>query len=128
MNELSNAVVERDLSKVIRLLTAGEDVNAFDPYGSRPLISAIKLNSVEMAHLLIEAGADVCAKDTIGETALFHAALSGHCDLVSKILEKAGSGRFDVLSESDLSMIKNKLGRDNIVNTLIEYGFVFPNW
>lgn len=128
MTALHEALLKRDVSEIRRLIAAGHDVNACDSYGSRPLISAIKLKAYEIAMALIKSGADVCAKDDVGETSLYHAALLGQQDIVEEILNRAGCGRFDMLSESDLSMIKNGNGSAPIVDRLTEYGFNFPEW
>ena len=62
-----------DLWKVNDLIINGADMEQRDEDGMTPLLRVTKLNSTEAALLLINAGADVCAAEKGGDTALMFA-------------------------------------------------------
>ena len=71
---LFEAAVRRDLGKVKDLLAAGRDPNEEDgPSGQRPLLGAASRGHLEIAQMLLQAGATVDATDTDGNTALWKA-------------------------------------------------------
>jgi ankyrin repeat protein len=80
------------------LIEAGADVNAEGAAVQRkghPLHAAALVNRVAVGALLIERGAEVDALNSVGETALIVASLSGHPEMV-ELLISAGA---DVLAE-----------------------------
>lgn len=52
-----------------------------------PLFSALKHSLTEMAEILIEAGADVNAKNLCGWMPLFVASMNGHAEVVKYLVE-----------------------------------------
>jgi len=77
--ELLYAVQDHDVEAVRRLIASGLPLDEFDEIGRTPLHYAVVAESVEMATLLLEAGADVNAHDKThaGNTPL--AEVAGHC-------------------------------------------------
>ena len=66
------AVQDGDIEAVRRLIASGVPLNDFDEIGRTPLHYAVVAESVEMAALLLDAGADVNAHDEahVGNTPL----------------------------------------------------------
>ena len=77
--QLHYAVQEGDVEAVRRLIASALPSDEFDEIGRTPLHYAVVAESVEMATLLLEAGADVNAHDEAhaGNTPL--AEVAGHC-------------------------------------------------
>lgn len=81
-----------DLEGVRRLVASGHPVDAFDDLGKTPLHYAVESDHVDVAALLIEAGAEVNAHDesVIGNTPLGE--VSATCSLqMAKLLVAAGA-------------------------------------
>jgi hypothetical protein len=86
---LAAAFASPEAAKV--LLAHGGDVHARskNPLNNQPLHAAISLNSsTEMARLLLDAGADVNAKQAGGYTPLHQASSAGKKELVLLLLER----------------------------------------
>ena len=83
--DLHRAAEENRVDIARALIARGDDVNEESPYdygdedeyyegfGNRPLRDAALVNSLEVARLLIEHGADIEAKADLGHTALYFA-------------------------------------------------------
>jgi len=72
--ELLNAVLAKDLTRVDYLLERGADVNSRDTSGLTPLMNAVKGGSYELVRNLLAKDADVDLVDGDGWTAVMHAA------------------------------------------------------
>lgn len=71
VSALIYAVMNNQVTKVIRLLKQGADPNGCeDDLGYSPLHYAAAHSGGEMATVLLDAGADLAAKDVDGDTAL----------------------------------------------------------
>lgn len=68
-------LVARDAATAARLLAAGANVNQASARGVTPLMRAVARDDQELVRFLLDNGADVCAADASGNTAL-HAARS----------------------------------------------------
>ena len=83
------AVAERHAAIVAELIRRKADVNAGSQYGFLPLHLACESGDLEVASLLIGAGADTLAKTELGGDAPLHfAAGSGNLALVQLLLSK----------------------------------------
>ena len=64
-----------------------EIINATDAHGFSPLAYAAIYGSRDIAHLLLEYGADPNRKDNYGSTPLMHAVLNDHPDVVDLLID-----------------------------------------
>src|SRR5687767_2353813 len=79
----------RDIIRVRELLKEAADVNVRDKeHNETPLILAVKFADAGMVRLLLDAGADVDARDDWGRTALFYAQVPSE---VFEVLHNAGA-------------------------------------
>ena len=84
--DLRDAVVRRDIVKVQDLLNQGADVNAKEEeHHETPLILAAKFDDPAILRLLLNANAEVDARDDKGRTALFFASLQS--ETLKELLE-----------------------------------------
>jgi uncharacterized protein len=88
-DDFFRAITRDDVRAIDRLLARGFDVNTRDERDIPPLILALQIDSVRVAHYLV-AHADTNINDInpAGESALMIAALRGHVDLVDAILDR----------------------------------------
>ena len=85
--------VENNLFKMTQfLLKAGANVNAVNNSFNciTPLSFAVRENSIEIAKLLLDHGADVNIQDSVGETSLHYAAENSFVEM-TQLLLKAGA-------------------------------------
>ena len=102
------AVIEGDLETIRQHIKAGSDLNKIEPSaGSSPLITAATFGKIDIATVLIEAGADVNFKNDEGSTPLHTAAFFCRPDIVEALLKNgadksiksnAGSTALDAVS------------------------------
>ncbi len=86
--ELATAALEGDLEAIQQHIKAKTDLDK-----NTPLVTAVVFGNVEAAKLLMDAGADLDAKDTQGSTPLFCAALFGRTEILKLLLEKGADRR-----------------------------------
>ena len=72
--EFYTAIRANDLARVNALLSGGGSANVHDARGVTPLMYAAVVGSVEAMSLLVDAGADVNARNDVGSTALIWSA------------------------------------------------------
>ena len=86
--EIHAAVLMGDIDAIRQHIAAGTDLEQKDPLGgSTPLITACVFGKTEVAIVLMEAGANLDAKNNDGSTPLHCAALFGYPEIVSALLE-----------------------------------------
>lgn len=88
MTTLAQQIIHQNISGVEQYLRAGVPINDFDEYGYTPLIETAIVNSVELARLLLEQGADPNMKDVVGGTALHWAVENSNHELAALLLSK----------------------------------------
>ncbi len=79
--ELIAAAGRGEVAEIRRLIQKGA-VDGRDDHGRTALLVATHANQVEAARVLIEAGADVNAKDAINDSPYLYAGARGHLDIL----------------------------------------------
>ena len=79
---LLNAASEGDSAEVAALLGRGVPVDVTDGQGNTPLLLATARDRVEVARLLVAAGADVNRQNRLHDSAFLLAGASGHLDIL----------------------------------------------
>ncbi|KAK4152020.1 hypothetical protein C8A00DRAFT_35336 [Chaetomidium leptoderma] len=70
------------------LVRNGADISYTTPKTrTTPFLLAVRSGRIDIVRMLIESGARVSAKDTLGHSALFYASGAGHVELVKLLLE-----------------------------------------
>src|SRR5687767_1531825 len=75
---LADAVERGDTAAVRSLIAQGSDVNSARVDGTTALHAAVHADRLEIAELLLRAGANAAAKDRYGVTPLYLAAVNGN--------------------------------------------------
>ena len=91
---LVEAATRGDAGVVAKLISAGAPLEERGPGGRTALLVATRANHVEVARLLIEAGADANAKDDIRDTPFLYAGAEGRNEILRMILA-TGRARLD---------------------------------
>lgn len=85
--DLQTAIIRDNFVQVRKLLQQGVDPNSVDERGRPALVKAMQLESLRVAQELIKApGIHINAASPAGETALMHACIKGHIDVVKQLL------------------------------------------
>lgn len=87
--KLHRAAQEGDLARAQELVREGTPLNDFDDIGYTPLHHAVENEHFAIAQLLLEAGADINAREgeTNSDTAVALAAESGSLEMVNLLLK-----------------------------------------
>jgi ankyrin repeat protein len=89
---LHEAVRTNDVAQLRAAIDGGSDLEARDGQGRTALLLATHADAVDLAGLLIEAGADVNAKDEIRDTPFLYAGAEGR-DAILKLILATGKAR-----------------------------------
>jgi uncharacterized protein len=84
--------------------------------------SAVKAGDVEALEALIDAGADIDAKDEHGQTALMNAARDGHTPMVRVLVARGADLNHTAKYNLSALMLAVINGRDAIVGVLVDAG------
>lgn len=100
------AVQDGDLAKVKELVAAGEPINGFDDTHKTPLHYAVGAQRLDIAQGLLDAGADVNARDEdhIGDTAFGDVAASCSLEVARSSLRPERTPPFPIGCNSRLSI------------------------
>jgi len=86
--DIQAAILSDNLEAVKQHISAGTDLNKKDPMtGATPLITAASFGKNKIAKLLIDAGADLTAKNNDGATALHTAAFFCRVEVVQSLID-----------------------------------------
>ncbi len=69
--QFTSAIENADTKQVARLIAAGLDINSPFPNGNPPLHEACEQSDMAVIRLLVEQGADIDARDSMGQTPMF---------------------------------------------------------
>jgi len=81
-----DATIAGDVGRTRQHVGKGTDIEVRDALERTPLLLATRVNGVEVARLLIDAGADVNAKDSIKDTLFPYAGAEGRNEILKMIL------------------------------------------
>jgi uncharacterized protein len=101
------------------LIRADVDVNAAEPDGSTPLLSASYKDDLAAADRLIRAGANVNAANDLGVTPLWTASQNGSVAMVKRLLEAGANPNLALLAGETPVMVAARSGYAEIVELLL---------
>lgn len=116
---LVGAVVLNDIEKTKQLLASGIDINQENNMGRTALHYA---QTLEMAQLLINIGADIDIADKHGCTPLYLIVGTGNVNLVNYLISKGA--KIDIKNKNGCTPLSNAVfhGKKEIIELLIELG------
>jgi ankyrin repeat protein len=122
-SDLADAAMRRDPQAVRALLQKKADVNAPQLDGTTALHWAVRSDDVELADLLIRAGAKVTATTRAGATPLQLAAINGNAAMLQALIT-AGANPNAPLSKYDDTalMMAARTGKTDAIKVLLDNG------
>lgn len=126
---LREAAARGDLEEVKRLLVSGVDPNSTNEDGLTALHQCCVDNAVDMVSLLLRHGAAIDARDCELWTPLHAAAISGHLNIVSQLIQMGadllalnmdGSMAYDLSEGRTLEYIENQMALRSITQEQID--------
>jgi ankyrin repeat protein len=116
------AARDGDRAAVRRLVGQRADVNATEPDGTTALHWAVRANDVEMADLLLRAGASAVAANRYGVTPLRLAAVNGSVPLATRLLDAGASVETANAEGETVLMTAARAGSVGVVELLAARG------
>jgi ankyrin repeat protein len=119
---LADAAMKKNAAAVRSLLEQKADVNAPQADGATALHWAVRWDDLEMADLLIRAGADVHARNRLGVTPLYLACINGNAVMIGKLLD-SGVDSNAALSEPGETplMLVSRTGNTQALRVLLDH-------
>jgi ankyrin repeat protein len=120
---LSNAARAGNWEAVRSLIAGGskdEGVNGSDKDGTRPLHWAVRADELEIADLLLKAGADATAQNRLGLTALNLAATNGNGAMIRKLFDHGANANQVEKSGETILMVAARSGNADAVRAILE--------
>jgi ankyrin repeat protein len=116
------AARDGDAEAMKRALAQGAAVDSRNRLGESALVIVLKKDRVDLAQLVLDAGADVNQPAVNGITPLMAAAFGGHTDIAKQLLAKGASpAALDRLQKNAMTYAAGA-GRTDIVATLLAHG------
>jgi len=119
---LHSAAARNDAALVARLLAEGAEVDARNAGGATALLVATHANAVNAAKVLIDAGADVNAKDHIQDSPYLYAGARGHQAILEMTLAHGADLKSTNRFGGTALIPAAERGHVETVRTLIEAG------
>jgi ankyrin repeat protein len=119
---LIDAIRTADKSAVRSLLQKHVDVNVAEADGTTALYWAVEKNDVEIAQLLIRAGARPNARTRYGATPLTMASLNGNAGLIEMLLEAGADANTATAEGETVLMTAARTGIAPAVKVLLDHG------
>jgi len=113
------AVKKDDAPVVSQLLKRGMDANSADAQGNSWLILAARQCSIGTLKALLDARAQIDARNALGETALMIGAINGHLEIVKQLLARQARVNPEGWTPLMYAAVK---GDVNISRLLLEHG------
>ncbi|MDQ4215759.1 ankyrin repeat domain-containing protein [Microbacterium sp. ASV81] len=125
-SRLYDAAVTGDAAAIRAAIAEGADIESRGAGGMTPLLAATKGNRVEAALALIDAGADVNAKDDIVDSTYLYAGARGHNEILQAALAHGADLRSTNRYGGTALIPASERGHLSTVKILLEAG-VDPN-
>lgn len=121
-NNLADAAMQRDMAAVRAMLKQKVDVNAPGKDGTPALHWVVRVDDLDTAKLLLQAGADAKLADRYGVTPLYIACTNGNSAMIKLLLDAgADANSVDPAGETAL-MTAVKIGDLESVRALADHG------
>jgi len=120
---LSNAARAGNWEAVRALVASGakgDGVNGTDKDGTRPLHWAVRADELEIADLLLKAGADATAQNRLGLTALSLAAANGNGAMIRKLLDHGANANQVENTGETILMVAARSGNADAARAILE--------
>lgn len=122
-SEVADAARKGDKVAVRALIQRKANVNAPQVDGSTALHWAAQADDLEMASLLISAGANVAAATKLGAQPLLMACLNGSAAMIEKLVKGGANPNAAITASGDTGiMIAARTGKADAVKTLLDLG------
>lgn len=120
---VADAAMKKDGQSVRSLVQQKVDVNAPQADGTTALHWAARWDDLEMAGVLIRAGANVKAANRAGATPMFLAAQNGSAAMIETLLKSGAGANAPVLSRGETAlMMAARTGKLDAVKVLLDRG------
>lgn len=126
-NEIHKAAHKGDVDAIKNLVETTQydetplTVNDLGASDRRPLHRGAGSGHLDVCTYLLEAGAEIDAKDKSGRTALHWAAIGGHCEVMTFLLKKGCDILAETASKNNALHVAVEAGRVDAVKLLIEF-------
>ena len=122
-SEVADAMMQGDRPAVRALLAKKADVNAPQVDGTTALDWAVRANDLEMAELLLNAGAKASAANQLGATPILLAAINGNAAILERLIRAGADPNAPVSDTGDTAlMIAARTGKVDAVKVLLDQG------
>jgi ankyrin repeat protein len=122
-SEVADAVMRGNKDTLRSLLQRKVDVNTPQVDGTTALHWAVRSDDLEMADLLIRAGANVSAANREGATPMQLAALNGSATMIEKLIKAGADSNAPLSKFGDTAlMLASRTGKPDAVKVLLDRG------
>src|SRR5437773_6809825 len=119
---LADAASRRDMTAVRTLLAEHVDPNAPGRDGTPALLWAVRADDLDMARLIVRAGADAARADRYGVTPLFLACTNANADMIRLLLDAGANPNASAPTGETALMIAAGAGGLDAVKLLLDHG------
>ena len=122
-NNISRAAAANNVAKVRTLLSDGNSPNQIDEDNQRTGLHEVAMNgNIQIAAILIKAGAQIDIRDKLGNTPLIYAAEHDHGELLKLLLDVGAQVDGQNRGGMTALMVAAKNGEVEIVRILLAHG------
>lgn len=121
-SDVADAAMHGDNTAVQRLLQQKADVNAQQIDGATALHWAVQSNDLQLADMLLRAGAKPAAANRVGATPLLLAAQNGNAAMIERLLAGGADANAPLTKTADTAlMIAARTGKTEAVKVLLDH-------
>lgn len=127
ISDVADGAMNKNRGAVLKLLSQGSNVNGSQVDGTTALHWAANWDDLELADLLIRAGANVKATNRAGATPMYLACVNGSAAMIEKLLAAGDDPNARLLSARETPlMVAARTGNADAVKALLDHG-ALPN-